>query len=734
TPSKHKPTEQAAEPTTTQEKPQAAKPTTQAATPAPAAETASSPAKPSADAEEDAIMADIMADLKAFSDAGKGLHMNLFGFNDGQIAALTKLLWHGAQLGFHYIQKGIRTFADWLDAMDKKLHAAFKAYGLSEDNINEFYQDVWNTQYTHDGQRHTLAMWASELGQTREVQAGEATGELNVRYQPASNSKPLDTVAPKYLADAMAASLNRLQDKVGNLDQYVMEQLGYDSLDELYDKLAGEQVDGVAMAINAMSNGDGFILGDQTGIGKGRQCAAVMRWAIRNGKIPILVTERSNLFTDMYRDGLDVGIDFNPVIFAGSAEGNILDKDGQVVRRAMNARTRMDSINNLVAGGNDHNAVFLTYSQVSMPNAQRRELGELVEARNCILILDEAHNAAGDSNRGRYFMDFLRNDRMPVLYASATFAKRPDNMPIYFRTSLRKAVDNIEALPIAIRLGGVPLQQVVSRQLAEDGLFIRRERDFSGVEFENVSEEPPNYPEILANHDRTVKVLEEMVEFSNLIRAIIAKQNKDARAHTREAAAIVSTPFSSVSHNYIAQLLLASKIDLVVERAIKAFKANEKPVIALTSTIESAIENYMHDNGVQTGDRADMTYADILFAALQRMRRVTQRSGRGVDQQLELDFQEMGIQGQYMTLVNHIRGLADIKYPVSPIDYMRYKLTQAGLKVGEITGRTGGVDYSGKVPVFYSRNAEDKSKNGNINGFNNGTLDCLILNQSGSTG
>ena len=735
TPSKPKPTTQAAKPSTAQEKPQAAKPTTQTATPAPAAEVPSVPVPKSADAEEDAIMADIMADLQAFSDAGKGLHMNLFGFNDGQIAALTKLLWHGAQLGFHYIQKGIRTFADWLDAMDKKLHAAFKAYGLSEDNISEFYQDVWNTQYTHDGQRHTLAMWASELGQTREVQAGEATGELNVRYQPASNSKPLDTVAPKYLADAMAASLNRLQEKVGNLDQYVMEQLGYDSLDELYDKLAGEQVDGVAMAINAMSNGDGFILGDQTGIGKGRQCAAVMRWAIRNGKIPIFVTERSNLFTDMYRDGMDVGIDFNPVIFAGSAEGNILDKDGQVVRRAMNAKARREAIANLIAGGNDHNAVFVTYSQVSMPGSgQRGELGELVTSRKCIVILDEAHNAAGNSNRGRYFMQFLRWPDLPVLYASATFAKRPDNMPIYFRTSLRKAVDDIEALPIAIRLGGVPLQQVVSRQLAEDGLFIRRERDFSGVEFENVSEEPPNYPEVLANHDRTVKVLQEMIEFSNLIRDILAQQNSYMQAHTREAVSIVSTPFSSVAHNYIAQLLLASKIDLVVERAIKSFKENEKPVIALTSTIESSIDNYMHDNGVQTGDRADMTYSDILLAALERMRRATRKSGNGQDVQEDLDFKKMGIQGQYLNLKNHIKALADIKYPVSPIDYLRYKLTQAGMKIGEITGRTGGIDYSGKVPVFYSRNAEDKNKNGNINGFNNGTLDALILNQSGSTG
>ena len=45
-----------------------------------------------------------------------------------------------------------------------------------------------------------------------------------------------------------------------------------------------------------------------------------------------------------------------------------------------------------------------------------------------------------------------------ALYLSATWAKRPDNIPLYFLTAIRHAVNNIADLPAIMQQGGLPMQ------------------------------------------------------------------------------------------------------------------------------------------------------------------------------------------------------------------------------------------------------------------------------------
>ena len=53
----------------------------------------------------------------------------------------------------------------------------------------------------------------------------------------------------------------------------------------------------------------GIIIADQTGIGKGRQAAAVIRHAVMNDYIPVFFTKKPDLFTDMYRDLKAIGFE-----------------------------------------------------------------------------------------------------------------------------------------------------------------------------------------------------------------------------------------------------------------------------------------------------------------------------------------------------------------------------------------------------------------------------------------
>ena len=119
------------------------------------------------------------------------------------------------------------------------------------------------------------------------------------------------------------------------------EALGYDvtgfvanrlqlSPEELGVALASEQLDGVALAIyNIEARGQSVIIGDQTGIGKGRQAAALIRYGMLAGYLPIFLTDRYTLFSDMYRDCKALGIkDARPLIL--NLRASIVDFDKPV--------------------------------------------------------------------------------------------------------------------------------------------------------------------------------------------------------------------------------------------------------------------------------------------------------------------------------------------------------------------------------------------------------------------
>ena len=80
------------------------------------------------------------------------------------------------------------------------------------------------------------------------------------------------------------------------IEQYYFSQPG--AFQRAVDKaFAAEQIDALAMAIENISDKSGMILGDQTGVGKGRVVAGIIRWANQKGLTPVFVTEKPNLFT-----------------------------------------------------------------------------------------------------------------------------------------------------------------------------------------------------------------------------------------------------------------------------------------------------------------------------------------------------------------------------------------------------------------------------------------------------
>src|SRR5215218_3397116 len=91
------------------------------------------------------------------------------------------------------------------------------------------------------------------------------------------------------------------------------------------------------MAIyNIEARSQGIVIGDQTGIGKGRIAAAMIRYGVVQGVRPVFLTEKANLFSDIYRDLTAIGsAHLKPFIVNGrESKTDIKDEDGEVMYQA----------------------------------------------------------------------------------------------------------------------------------------------------------------------------------------------------------------------------------------------------------------------------------------------------------------------------------------------------------------------------------------------------------------
>ena len=124
-----------------------------------------------------------------------------------------------------------------------------------------------------------------------------------------------------------------------------------------------------------MNKGNAFIIGDMTGVGKGRQGAALIRYGVRQGKCPIYFTQKPTLFTDNYRDLADIGSsELRPFIIATDDKehtpyirdfnGNVIHKLPTKLERAMVFKYIMK--NGRLPKGYDY--VITTYSQIQNGN------------------------------------------------------------------------------------------------------------------------------------------------------------------------------------------------------------------------------------------------------------------------------------------------------------------------------------------------------------------------------
>ncbi|MEN8443544.1 MAG: strawberry notch C-terminal domain-containing protein [Cyanobacteria bacterium J06555_13] len=585
--------------------------------------------------------------------------------------------------------------------------------------------------------------------QTTSDQSGQ------VPYRPRSKSKGLDSYVPQNLEAPIQSALDELERVVGNVDEFVADQLNFGSIENLHKALAAEQVDGVALAVRSLQQGKAALIGDDTGLGKGRQMASAIKYALETGNIPIFITKDPGLYADMARDLADIGLDPGQVKpFMTNSSETIPLPDGRTLKTSPQSHQR--ELNQMTETGEllpQYNMVFSTYSQLQTVKGQhtpRREfLLQVID--NAVLVLDEAHEAGGSANdvnkkvadRATYTRTLVWRAK-GVFFASATATKRPDVMDLYAMRMNVADITSVHGLQTTLENGGTPLQQVAAAMMAQDGQYIRRARTYDGVEVGSKVVETAH-----SDADQLSEIMREILRFDKDKQLAVEVLHKEAKAEAKSfgtdsstgLSGARSTSFSSIMWNVVDQAALARKADAVADYAISVLEADEKPFIGLSNTMGAFLDQYVKGEEIRSGDPINVSFQDVLARYLERSRDVTIKdySGRTIDRR-PLTEQELGPQAleQYQKAEKLINQANFSQMPVSPIDWIRYRVESAGYKFGELTGRKARLEYDGEGNAFYqARSTAETSKAAKleiIGGFNNGTIDVGLGNRSASTG
>jgi hypothetical protein len=683
----------------------------------------------------------------------------------------------------------------------------------------------------------------------------------DLSYLPQSDAcGSVETIVPLSMRYDMHKAIETVDRRVNGVDEYVAEKLGYivgkctldqrkEGLKCLCDAFSAEQVDALAVNIyNIEQKGQACIIGDQTGIGKGRIAAGMIRYAHARGVLPIFITEKPNLFSDLYRDivnimsddgipielqvgtkmqkkrrakltkeeleeqGLDtdgeaeddyadefeevpvmqknkafpsftyevtdedgkkkmetrVGKVFlKPFILNGSGTGDkkthIKDEYGNILYRGSGtvAKNLLTDFENKTNRGerfklpSEYDFILATYSQFNSKDLSLKKKFLQEMANGAVVIMDESHNASGDSNVGKYLMSVLEST-LGVSFLSATFAKRPDNMPIYAsKTSMSEANMDTEALINAILVGGVALQEIVSNAMVAEGQMIRRQRSFEGIEtnyeYLDQTQTERGYPNLdkeavhLAAMDKATEIIRDIIAFQrDYVNPVIAEIDKIQKMEYKGAdggkgknfAGADNPPIFNGIFNVINQLLFSIKAEAVADVAIKRLQEGKKPIIAFANTMESFLNGMTNDDGtmVEVNDIVSSDFSKIFEKRLTAVLKYFVSDDKGEKEPAYIDPQEQDpeFRVEYGRIRDKIKNMS-IGISSSPIDVLIDKIEKAGYSVIEVTGRNRCLKMLGGSKAQI-KNRDKTSPNDAFRKFNNNQVDCLMINQSGSTG
>ena len=491
----------------------------------------------------------------------------------------------------------------------------------------------------------------------------------------------------------------------------------------------------------------GWMLGDGTGCGKGRQVAAVIldQW-LRGRRRALWLSQSDKLLEDARRDWAALG-----------------GREADVIALAK------------VRSGDDvpHDVgiLFATYATLRSPARQGRRsrlaqvvawlAGGLDEAHRHafqgVVVFDEAHamaNAAGGmgsrgrvapSQQGRAGLKLqcaLPDAR--VLYVSATGATTLPGLAYAGRLGLWAAgetpFETREAFICAMEAGGVAAMEVVARDLRALGLYQARALSYAGVEVEVV--EHALTAEQRRIYDAYAGAFQ--VIHAHLDAALQATGVTDGRETlNRNAKSAALSAFEGAKQRFFGHLLTAMKCPTLL-RAVEAdLEAGRACVVQLVSTGEALLERRLAELPVDEWNdlSVDLTPREYVIDYLahafpvQRMAPFTDESGHLMSRPM-FDYDGNPVLSQEALAARDalIEQLAALPPVQSALDQVVHHFGHEA--VAEVTGRSRRVvklaDAGGERLAVRSR--PGSSNLAETAAFMAGEKKVLVFSMAGGTG
>ena len=376
----------------------------------------------------------------------------------------------------------------------------------------------------------------------------------------------------------------------------------------------GELLDGGEVPDTPLSDPvrfrQGWMLGDGTGCGKGRQAAAVIldRW-LRGATKALWISQSARLLDDARRDWREIGrderdifalADYRPAQPIVRGTGILFTTYATLRSPARGeAPARLDQIVAWLAGGSD--------------DASRH-------AFDGVIVFDEAHamaNAAGSATKqrgeakpsqqglaGLRLQHALPNAR--VLYASATGATTVHGLAYAPRLGLwggdATAFNDRTDFVSAMERGGVAAMEIVARDLKALGLYQARALAYHGVEIdilEHALTEPQR--DIWDRYAGAFRIIHENIHAA--LEATGVTQNGETLSPGAKSAAM--SAFEQAKQRFFGHLLAAMKCPSLIRAIETDLEAGRAPVVQLVSTGEALLDRRLAE--LPPAEHADLS-------------------------------------------------------------------------------------------------------------------------------
>lgn len=218
------------------------------------------------------------------------------------------------EYGMAIIDEGIYKVKDWFNHIRETFAGGLKDCGFTDQDIDDFIKEMWNSKMMMDGETHTIAEWCSIYGnQKLREKLGE---ELDVKYQKQMDAEPVEV-------------------KIGDRKN-IEETLPFLLPQQQEDVLKAEtQFFGKDHTDREHAYGKGYMFTNGTGTGKTYTGLGIAKRLAKQGKGRILfVTPSQKKVNDWMKDGKNLGLDIRDLDSVAKEKGTTATTesgDGMVI-------------------------------------------------------------------------------------------------------------------------------------------------------------------------------------------------------------------------------------------------------------------------------------------------------------------------------------------------------------------------------------------------------------------